>query len=195
MNKKNFDLTRNTVLKHIFVGLQKSSSQDIEKTLCSLFEGVERYLYLRFGESIWKIPTNTLKKIGISTKEAWEIAMDNVRSETTLKSLNQTLEELSILPDEKDIWADRIFVVSNKTGVLGAAGILNAEVLEEFVDRCKTNRFIVCPFSIHEMVLLPCSEKLNVDEISNIVKEINHTILEESERLIDKVIAVTWYCE
>ena len=38
------------ILNSIFVGLQKVSTEDIEKKLCEDFEGIESYLYIR-GEA------------------------------------------------------------------------------------------------------------------------------------------------
>ena len=65
------------------------------------------------------------------------------------------------------------FIISNKSKVKGASAILNKKVLAEFGERYHTNKIVVLPSSVHEMLLVPYTEEIDLDTFSDMVGQVN----------------------
>ncbi len=83
--------------------------------------------------------------------------------------------------------AKKEFVMSNAGKRYGAAGLLRAGLLGEFVGRIGEG-FYILPSSIHELILLPCSiASLEVGELRKMVREINEAEVIREEWLSENV--------
>lgn len=63
--------------------------------------------------------------------------------------------------------------------------MLNRELIKEFANKHEVKKVLILPSSIHEILLVPIeeNEKINLDEISMIVREINRECVDEKEIL------------
>lgn len=73
-------MSRETVLSHIYIGMQKKSDEKIEKKSCEL-EGLEAYLYVKHSTNdrnySLKLSLMLMDAINLSSDEAWKCAEEN----------------------------------------------------------------------------------------------------------------------
>lgn len=104
-----------------------------------------------------------------------------------LKGKKRKEEELSF---EKQLDAFDIrmkaAVLTNNTGIFGAASLFYPYVLEMIGKRMEGSFFIL-PSSIHETILLPDDEAYRLSELEDMVREINRTELLAEDWLSDSV--------
>ncbi len=85
---------------------------------------------------------------------------------------------------EKD--ATGMYVLSNVSRLYGASAVLYEGVLEYCYERLGGNFFIL-PSSVHEVILVPDEGQVTREKLSQMVKEVNATQVEEQEQLSDFV--------
>lgn len=188
---------RDFILNSIFVGLQRVSTEDIEKKLCEDFEGIESYLYIRGeadreGSYSIKVSKEILDRANISEVEAWEQAQTNTEAETSLESMAKVMSEmLGFEYSEEMDEQTPFFIISNTSRVKGASAILNKKVLAEFGERYHTDKIVVLPSSIHEMLLVPYTEEIDIDTFSDMVASVNGSEVEPMDKLVDRAFIIT----
>lgn len=188
---------RDFILNSIFVGLQKVSTEDIEKKLCEDFEGIESYLYIRGeadreGSYSIKVSKAILDRANISEVEAWEQAQTNTEEETSLESMAKVMCEMMNMEYSEDMdEMTPFFIISNKSKVKGASAILNKKVLAEFGERYHTNKIVVLPSSVHEMLLVPYTEEIDLDTFSDMVGQVNSSEVDPTEQLVDRAFIIS----
>lgn len=77
-----------------------------------------------------------------------------------------------------------MFVLTNKEKYFGAACIFYPQVLEQIAEQID-NHFYILPSSVHECIITPVSGGFSQKTLSEMVKEINNTQVEEVDRLSD----------
>lgn len=182
---------------HLFIGMQKKSDAPLVKRPCD-FDGIECYLYIQGNEmndgsySI-RVTEHLLEQTGLSEVEAWKYAEDNTKCEATIQSMGMVIAELMGLEYTEDMdEISPLYVVSNHRKFNGASSILNKEMLSEFATEHNTNRIVVFPSSIHEMMILPHVEDISIDEYSAMVGEINCSQVRPEERLTDRAYIINF---
>lgn len=85
---------------------------------------------------------------------------------------------------EKD--ATGMYVLSNVSRLYGASAVLYEGVLEYCYERLDGNFFIL-PSSVHEVILVPDEGQVTREKLSQMVREVNATQVEEQEQLSDFV--------
>jgi len=80
----------------------------------------------------------------------------------------------------------KMYVLSNQKGINGATCMLYENVLKRFADKLQTDLFIL-PSSIHEVLLVPYSNSLSKEILSQMVRDVNFTQVAVDEVLSDKV--------
>lgn len=187
---------RDFIMSHIYIGLQKESAEELLKKE-SEFEGIEQYLYLR-GDTAQKdsysIKLNEaiLEKAEISEAEAWDKAEENTNAETTIKSMAMLMAEmLGMEYSEEMEEMTPCYVITNESKVKGASAVLNKEVLAQFGRKHGTEKIVVLPSSIHEMLLIPYTEEMSLDDFSAMVGDVNGNHVAPEERLTDRAYIVT----
>lgn len=78
------------------------------------------------------------------------------------------------------------YILSNRSGINGAACILYEDVLKNFADGVEKD-LIILPSSIHEVLLLPDDGDISYDEMSRLVTHINRSEVPEEDRLSNQV--------
>ena len=73
-------------------------------------------------------------------------------------------------------------VLTNTPRIFGATAILYKDLLKNYAEKIGTS-FSIIPSSIHEVLLIPDSMKIPVNELQDMLHAVNSTLVEPSERL------------
>ncbi|WP_455717791.1 DUF5688 family protein [Anaerosporobacter sp.] len=110
-----------------------------------------------------------------------------------LKSMEEVLRELFGQSNE-NMEGERnsdsnMYILSNGKGIHGASTILYPGVLGNFAHRNNDDieQLYILPSSIHEVILLPCNQMLNITQLQQMVEEINKTQVPQDEILSDSI--------
>lgn len=191
--------SKDFVLEHIKIGVQKSSDEDLVKLPISDFEDMEQYLY--YSDSTTsdssfsiKLRPDLAQRIGLNLDEAWAIARSHTFEDCTIKSMASIMREM-MGDDFDDEFDDEIFnsaqlpmyIISNKSQLKGAASILNHELLKDFAAKHNAKHLIILPSSISECILIPyADESYDLDTFSEMVRDVNETQVKPEERLTNR---------
>ena len=183
MDPKNF-------LGNVFIGLQKDSEESLVKKPTE-YSGIEAYMYVRGKKDyLMKVTPDYRNYIGVESEKAWKVAEHNTFLETNIRSLRAVMADMCGVPEEEVPEAGDLFVVTNHCKMKGASAILNKGMLREFAERHHTSKLVVLPSSIHEMLILPYDESIDMDVMSEMVREINATQVSPEERLTDQAYLI-----
>ena len=158
----------------------------------SELEGISKYLMIQIrdsesGKQGFVRHRDSIKQyldsLSWNENDAWKLAEENTKKCSQILPINFLLN-LS-LPENEGM----PYVISNTWNYLGAGCALIHETLEGFSRRYHTHRIALLPSSIHEMLIVPNPELLEGD-LSNMVKEINHSMVEPNERLTDRAYII-----
>lgn len=180
------------IMQNLYIGLQKTSTEDIVKTDTD-FEGIEKYLYVRIDENAsFKLTYGLLETLKVSESDVWRAAENNTFSKTILVSMAEKLSELMGQEIEDLEGVPAQYMVTNTMNFRGASAILDMVALKELAQKLNVHKFIVLPSSIHEMIIIPDDDgNSNIEELSRMVQEINETQVEPEERLTDRAYIIT----
>ena len=114
-----------------------------------------------------------------------------------LNSISSVLNELCEIEFEDEV---NMYVLTNEAKMYGAATMLYDDVLKEAYEKIGGNYYIL-PSSIHELVIVPDNSDIDEKELLQMVISINHTEVDEEERLADSLYfynhdtnSVEWIC-
>lgn len=79
-----------------------------------------------------------------------------------------------------------MYVLTNKQRSNGAVCMIYDKVLEEFAEKQGKDIYIL-PSSVHEVILVPAVEGINPEDLSDMVKEVNTSELDDIDILSDHV--------
>lgn len=193
ININNF-FDKDFVLNHLYIGLQRVSTEELVKRYCTELDGIESYLYIRGEEGSYsvKLTTQLLEKAGLTEVEAWEKAEANTYAETTLVSMVKVLCEMMQMEYHEEMEEKTpFFVLSNKGRFNGASAILDKKTLADFGERYHTDKIFAIPSSIHEFLISPYTEELNLDDLSSMVNTVNFSEVEPKEQLGSRAYIIT----
>ena len=76
--------------------------------------------------------------------------------------------------------------MSNQSGIYGAAAVLYEDVLKNFafMEECDV---VLLPSSIHEFLLLPYKDKLDMKKLKDMVEHINRADVPKTDILSDNI--------
>ena len=124
-----------------------------------------------------KAMENTIETMPYSTMSITDVIYDIIMDEHADNGILDELLELNKGP--------QMFVITNKHKIFGASAIVYPEVLNEFA--IHNGDFYILPSSIHEVILVPAYERLNGEELVNMVKDVNAQQVPAEEILSDEV--------
>lgn len=179
---ENYDLnieeffSRKSILENVYVGVQRSGSEDLVKKEVSDMPGIEKYIYIRSysNETYYsiKISSRILKMFNITVDKAWELADEHSMREAECISMSEVLH--------KNEFADfPMCILSNKCRVRGASAVFNKELLENYGNKFNTNKVIAIPSSIHEFIIMPYDDDIDIEMVNIFIKEVNKEVLPE----------------
>lgn len=181
---------RDFVLSHIRIGLQKQSSEDLIKGASEL-EGIESYLYIggNTGEDDYsiKVSASYLEKSSVSESEAWEHAKINTFADTKIESLAKVMSEIMGVPYDESMEALMpMYVITNSKKLKGASAICDRKHLAEFTEEHHAEKLLVLPSSVHEMIIIPYTDDMDIEMFSDMVSQVNASEVAPEERLTDR---------
>ena len=184
-------ISREYVLDHITIAVQKDGIEEIVKRESGLF-GIEAYLIVIDSSPArnmsMKVSKELLKRCQVSECEAWERAEKNLHESIKIQSMSDVMTQLMGAEfTERAVVDDMLYIISTKSGVKGASAVLDSDTMKEFARKHQTRRITVLPSSIHEMLLIPNTGGFNEAELSEMVKSVNETEVIPEERLTDRV--------
>ena len=106
-----------------------------------------------------------------------ELLSDRMDDENAKEFYDMVVSEEDMLP---------MYVCSNKQRINGAGVLLYANLLKEFAERVGAD-FYILPSSIHETLLVPVSDQMDVEYLRSMVREVNSTQVAPEEVLSDNV--------
>lgn len=140
------------------------------------------------------IENELVEKWGITEKELYAIAMENMQSQLpgVIERLDDVILRMShgILknnvcePAEQSIldMKSPLYIVTNKKGLWGAGAILYENLLKELSDAVQAD-LVLIPSSIHEVLAWPDRELMDLKKLKEVVRVINQNDVHAEEVL------------
>lgn len=182
------------IASHVYIGVQREGTEDIVKRK-SDFEGIEEYLYLAEradGEEFSvKVTPQLLESVGIFANELFETAEHNNHEEFVAQSMEEVIAEMVGQEAPPCFEAPKMYVISNKRKFRGASAMLDKKGIAELADRIGVHEFILLPSSLHECILVPKTDDVSLETCENMVKEVNASVVDELDQLIDRAYLLT----
>ena len=188
------------ILDTVRIGIQKASAENLVKRPTE-FDGIEQYLY--YGETAtssrsegWsiRIQPELLKNAGVDEDELWKVAEERTFSNIKLRTMFEVMSEMIGIPSDEmylDALSDaQMYIISNDSGVKGAAAILNHDFLLNFAREHNYDKICILCSSIHECIIVPVSDMISIEDLDEMVKEVNATQVRPEEVLIDHALLV-----
>lgn len=130
----------------------------------------------------FNVTYDRMKDWGITEEELWDVAFSNLEKEQF--HMKDLYAMMSMIDEEDRTDTNYLYVLTNENNKDGAKAILRPEYFKDLADKLKSDLFII-PSSIHELLCLSVDEGHTVDEINSMIHDINHTQLDEEDRLGD----------
>lgn len=154
------------------------------------------------GTASMLILNEHLESWGVEEQELYPLACENVmrllpaRFFAMKDLVNRLMAEgrtgvLDLLEHPEYLPKDMMYVLTNPESSYGAATIMYPGVLEH-VGMILKESFFILPSSIHEVILVPVSQGMTAEELSNMVCEVNDSQVEYEEQLSDHVYYYSW---
>ena len=161
----------------------------------------------RLGGGVMSSPVteNLMETWGVSKDELHQTALSNMEAQSvsSFKSMHEMMMEM-MLPDmverfdgDKDAAREAIsdmvppddgnmFILTNQEKLNGATALLDTKIMGEISERFGENFFIL-PSSLHEVLIVPEKEGMELSVLENMVQEVNATQVAPQDRLSDHV--------
>lgn len=156
---------------------------DLAITYCILLE--ESY---SDGAMTVSVTKQLMNNWGLMVEELHEAAINNMPSlvPSTFRSMAEVMRDMLAMSDEEyetlPMSSDeQMFVLTNELKLNGAAAILDTDLMLAIFE--KIGEFYILPSSIHEVLIVPKSSNIHVNELKAMVKEVNDTQVSPEDRL------------
>lgn len=133
-----------------------------------------------------KVSCDLMKTWGVSLEELHETAIENLQGDDyRLQDIGSLIAD--ILGEDELIQLEtmpgpRMMVMSCKSKMYAAAGVLDSDFMERVTDG---KSFYMIPSSIHEWIMIPESDDTCVEELDAMIREVNETQVLPTEILSD----------
>lgn len=147
----------------------------------------------KYGRMTIRVSHGLFAVWGIDMEELHEQAFENMqRAGYQLTKISQVLVELGVI-EEADARIDDIgfSILTNQRKHYGAAGMLNTDLLLRFADMVESN-LVLLPSSVHEIIVVPDDGRMTLEEYTQMVQDVNATILRKEERLSNHPYYFDW---
>lgn len=137
------------------------------------------------------LPEAVVSKWEITKQEMLIQALSNMKKKheprilSMLDVLKRMVADMSF--DEKMDLDDYPMYVLENGGINGATGILYDGLLYEFANKLNVEKLVILPSSIHECILIPYKDDINLDSLCGMVKEVNATNVSPEDVLSDHI--------
>lgn len=129
-----------------------------------------------------------LSQYDITVDELHEIAIQNMGTKARFCSMSEVLSELMSADIQDGLCqADNMmYVLTNDTKLNGAAMLLCPITMDKVAEQVGSSYYIL-PSSIHESLVVPFNDGLDVEQLRQMVHEVNSTQVAPDEILSDNV--------
>ena len=131
-----------------------------------------------------KINNELLKTWNFTLSEIMPIANRNTFKGYDFKSMAEIISEMLGEPKEEYESKVPMYVLSNKSGINGATEICNYQTMKELAERFNSD-LIVLPSSIHETIIIPKTDEMELNTLTEMVNEVNTNSVDAEEVLSD----------
>lgn len=150
------------------------------------------------GVATFQITNAIQSKFGISEKDLYEAALENMPKllPPVFDSMDSVMNELlfGTAQEAKDFdttlrdidTSQHMYVLTNQAKHLGAAGIFQPDVMDKITQTFDRD-MVVLPSSLHEVIMLPYTEDVDIRDLKDMVTEINATQVSPQEVLTNQV--------
>ena len=123
----------------------------------------------------------------ITEDSLYQIAKENMVNDFTTTPLDNIIN--AVLEEDTELLEEKVYlyVLTTQSKIHGAIGMLQTGLLDAFMKKYETEKLIILPSSVHEVLLVPY-EKIDTDiNLHEMVQEVNATQLTEDEFLSNNV--------
>ena len=149
---------------------------EVENTL----EGVGTILIHHHHMSFWNFTVEDLHDF------AKENMLDDFKIIPMMDIVHRVMEKEFAETFEQQATVE-MSVITNHRNINGAVAMLQTNLLLEYMERYNTEKLIIIPSSVHEVLLIPCDSETDVLSFNEMVQEVNATQLQPEEVLSDNV--------
>ena len=148
------------------------------------------------GEGASVIVTNKmLDNYGITPDQLHEDAVKNapeirpivIQGMAEVLAKQMGVEDLEMLGLNVPPEQEQIFVASVPDNVHGAGILAYEDFMDKASERVGNQSFFILPSSIHELLIVPDNGKMDLYSLEQMVREVNATTVDPSEKLTDNV--------
>lgn len=182
------------VKEHVYPML--ISTEDNKEMLSSLvtkpFLDLSVIFYIRLedtlqmgGEATVKVTKEMLSLMKVTEIELFDAAMNNMKSDGyNVQDIFSVIMGITdeTIPDDEN--CEKMFVMTNADKRYGAAGLLN---ITSIVEKIGDKSCFLLPSSLHEILVVPENDEIDVQILKTMVVEVNTTSVAEEEKLSDSV--------
>jgi len=121
----------------------------------------------------------------VSVEDLLEASTSNLRDRFIIKSMAEVLagmlgyDDADMIPN---LDSCPMYILSNESKIFGATGIISTETLHDFAEDIGTDIAII-PSSIHELILVPLTDDINLEYFDDMINEVNTTQVQPEEVL------------
>lgn len=199
-----FDIDKLTdkdfIMAHVRIGLEHENEHITALSRQTEYQDLMQYLYITSelnDETKWsvRITEQLAETAALDVDELWAAAERNTFADSTICSMAQILVEMGMLDadDAVELPVDSfMYVISNHSRQRGASSILNKQLLQQFADEHNCKKLVILPSSIHECILIPCDEEVDIENFDAMVQEVNATQVSPEEVLLDHAFIVNF---
>ena len=123
----------------------------------------------------WGIPMHTLKIQAIENMNKDGYTIQPINRFLSVLDEGFASENADVIP---------LYILTNQTSVFGASGILKTDLIAEFAKEIGKNLYII-PSSVHELLFLPDDGQIDVEDLKQIIKDVNDTLVRPQDILSD----------
>ena len=134
-----------------------------------------------------RIHKGFLNAWNITEDSLYQIAKENMVNDFTTTPLDNIIN--AVLEEDTELLEEKVYlyVLTTQSKIHGAIGMLQTGLLDAFMKKYKTEKLIILPSSIHEVLLVPY-EKIDTDiNLHEMVQQVNATQLTKDEFLSNNV--------
>lgn len=151
------------------------------------------------GQMSVAVSNQMMESYGVSVGELHDQACQNMQAspakfETIVETLanlmipgydEMSFEEKAAARESFDMPDPGMYVLTNESKVFGAAEMLDPNTMDMITE--KVGEFYILPSSVHEVLIVPKREDMNLSDLEAMVQEVNATQVAPNEVLSDHV--------
>ena len=182
----------------LFVALvgDDRNSEYLEQVISrSVGSGLSFICQIRYGAVDGFLSTTITKELAGSnhwdTEELFDLAISNTmeKDPAILCSMNDALflNTKEDLLSSDDAITDEMLILSNRSGMFGAASLFLPGMVDRIHARLKESYFAI-PSSVHEFIIIPASSGMTMSALRAMCREANASVVKYNEILSDNVL-------